>query len=221
MDPLLIVSPHLDDAVLSCGQLMAGRPDCVVATLCTGEPDTAITTTYDRDSGHRDSGTAMTARRAEDRAALRALHANAEHLGLLDNQYRAGQPFDVADAVEALENVVDDVGPQVVLGPCGLAHPDHVQAAVALSELRARRPDLEVWVYEELPARVLWPEEAPARLDWWRTCGVDPVLAFLGTGPLAAKRAAVRCYTSQLWALDLHACLVPERMWRLWPTWPT
>ena len=31
MDPALIVSPHLDDAVLSCGQFLAGRPVVIVA----------------------------------------------------------------------------------------------------------------------------------------------------------------------------------------------
>jgi len=35
---MLVVSPHLDDAVLSCGRLLAGRPGSVVATVFAGVP---------------------------------------------------------------------------------------------------------------------------------------------------------------------------------------
>lgn len=224
MEPLVIVSPHLDDAVLSCGQLMAGRPDCIVATICTGEPDggTEVLTTFDRDSGHSSASAAMRARRGEDRMAALVLQAQVEHLGLLDNQYRDGHAFALPDAVEALENLLDESGAQLVLSPVGLAHPDHVQAAVACAELAERRQGIELWLYEELPMRVLQPELVPARLDWWRSYGYDLVLGFLGTGPLEAKAGAVSCYESQLWALrtvcggSLAPVKVPERMWRAW-----
>jgi hypothetical protein len=38
MDRLLVVSPHLDDAVFGCGELIASRPGATVARLFAGPP---------------------------------------------------------------------------------------------------------------------------------------------------------------------------------------
>ena len=37
MKPVLVVSPHLDDAVYSAGQFLAGRPGAVVVTMFAGQ----------------------------------------------------------------------------------------------------------------------------------------------------------------------------------------
>lgn len=37
-DRLLVVSPHLDDAVLSCGCWLASRPGAAVVTVFAGRP---------------------------------------------------------------------------------------------------------------------------------------------------------------------------------------
>lgn len=220
VDPLLVVSPHLDDGALSAGQLMAGRPDCLVATVMTAAPARGgMRTTYDRDCGFSSASRALIARRAEDAAALAVLGATGVHLGFVDHQYREITPMaaDAGEIAEALAGVVDaDPLITVAVGPLGLAHPDHHLVADAFRLLVDARPHLEAWIMEDLPSRVLWPEEVPGRLDWWRAHGFDPRLDFLGTGDLDEKERAVRCYGSQTWALGaLHEVLVPERFWRL------
>ena len=228
-DPMLIVSPHLDDAVLSCGQLMAGRPDIIVATVCTAAPpsphDKALTT-YDRDCGYVNAGHAMQNRRLDDMNAVGSLRGSTVHLGFLDHQYRelGHGTLDPAAIAEALVRVVDEHGIGMAMGPLGLAHPDHEATAEAFRLLlQHHRRQIEPWVYEDTPSRVLWPELVPARLAWWAdVAGLHPELGFAGTGPLEAKEAAISHYPSQLDALravsggNLHTVLVPERHHRLW-----
>lgn len=226
MDPLLIVSPHLDDAVLSCGQLMAGRPECIVASVFAGAPPRPeIQTTYDRACGFANAGDAIAARHREDTSALVELGATARRLAYPDHQYREVEllhvdPVDIAADLAAL---VDTEGVSMAIGPLGLAHPDHELTAEAFRLLHSMRRGLEVWLYEDLPSRVLWPDQVPARLAWWRdVAGYNPTLSFAGTGPLAAKRRAISRYGSQVDQLrtvcggNLHPVLVPERHHRLW-----
>lgn len=227
MDPLVVVSPHLDDAVLSCGQLMAGRPDVVVVTVFAGTPARhRMLTTYDQACGYHHASHAMRDRRYDDARALDLLRADPRHLRFLDHQYREVDvdpdptPAEIADE---LETVIGGLtGLSIVLGPLGLAHPDHLLAADAVAALLARRPDLEGWVYEDQPSRVLWPEQVGPRLDRWRDRGFDPRLGFVGTGELDVKERAIGCYRSQLESLrlacggNLYPVLVPERHHRLW-----
>lgn len=212
MDPAVIVSPHLDDAVLSCGQFMAGRPDCFVITVFTGAPPrTAGTTTYDRSCGFDTGVEAMRQRRREDAQALTVLGAGRGHLGFLDHQYRPHarpDPAELAAQLQALINGLDLV--ERILIPVGLGHPDHLLAAAA-GRLLEGAP---IYAYEELPYRVLYPEAVPAAMErhgipW----PAEP--EFIGTGPADQKAAAVACYASQLWALDAAALACPERFWRL------
>lgn len=228
MDPLLIISPHLDDAVLSCGQLMAGRPDCLVATVFTGTPaPPTMLTTYDRSCGFSSAGQAMELRRLEDRNAQAALGAAPLWLNHLDHQYRELDITGPGDALllehvtaQLLEAMATPLVSQVI-GPLGLAHPDHLLVAAAYRAALGQRGPIEAWVYEDMPSRVLWPEQVGSRLTWWedvlpgRDRGWDVELGFLGTGPIEAKEAAIGCYRSQVWALDLHTVLVPERHHRL------
>ncbi len=52
---------------------------------------------------------------------------------------------------------------------------------------------------------MLWPTEV-------HTGDLSPRLD-IPAGDLRLKEAAMACYRSQAWALDRHACLVPERFW--------
>jgi LmbE family N-acetylglucosaminyl deacetylase len=204
---MLIVSPHMDDAVLSAGQLMAGRPDVVVCTVFAGRaPDPRQRTTYDANCGFDDAEHAIASRRQEDDAALRVLRARARHLAFVDHQYAPDTrptPERIASEVAA---VVDEVRPDSVLWPVGLGHPDHMLVAEAGRLFAGGVPR---YVYEELPYRVLHPEQVPGALAAW---GV-PYLAgdFLGTGEASTKQRAMAQYRSQLWALDRNAWRCPER----------
>lgn len=226
----MVISPHLDDAVLSCGQFLAGRPDAVVVTIFAGLPERhRALTTYDRDCGFRSAGQAVGARRLEDRAALGVLDAMPVALHHLDCQYREIEPADEPDPMDiaaGLCEIFDRLdGCSLVMGPLGLAHPDHLIAADAFALFLSMRP-VEAWLYEDQPSRVLWPEQVPARLDRWRDRGWRPELGFVGTGPLEAKLSAIECYESQLASLrlacggNLYPVLVPERHHRLWRAQP-
>ncbi|MFF8839370.1 PIG-L deacetylase family protein [Streptomyces sp. NPDC015130] len=92
--PILVLSPHLDDAVLSCGGLLgwAGRRAPVtVATLFTEAgppPYTLAARQYLRRTGTEDAQELYAARRAEDRHVLALLDAGARHVGLVDGLFR-------------------------------------------------------------------------------------------------------------------------------------
>lgn len=101
----IYISPHLDDAALSCGgaiasQVAAGEPALVV-TLLAGDapdpqsPDAALSGSLSPFAVELHArwglGAApMAGRRAEDRLALEALGASALHLPFLDAIYRTG-----------------------------------------------------------------------------------------------------------------------------------
>src|SRR5215207_6968258 len=116
MRALLLVSPHLDDAVLSAGQFIAGRPDCVVATVFAGTPPTqAVLTSYDDKCGFKSAAEAMEARRAEDLEAISVLQAKAKHLDFVDSQY--GGKLKLTGLVKQLGELVDELDPEFVVGP--------------------------------------------------------------------------------------------------------
>jgi LmbE family N-acetylglucosaminyl deacetylase len=94
----VVLSPHLDDAVLSCGDLvrdLAGRRDVVVATLFTEEsrPYTWSARAFLAQCASRSSGDALYAqRRDEDAEVLDALGVAWTHAGLPDALFRKMSP---------------------------------------------------------------------------------------------------------------------------------
>lgn len=211
MIPAMIVSPHLDDAVLGCGQLMAGRPDTVAVTVFAGRPPVARElTTYDANCGFSAAHQAWMHRRAEDAVALNRVCARQELLGFVDGQYVSDRPDAEVHAIAGqLAKLAEEVQPEFVLFPVGLGHPDH-QLVAAAGRAFMHYNQLPVAVYEELPYRVLFPETVPKALLAW---GCPPALApsFIGTGDAAVKEKALSAYRSQLWSLDEHARQCPER----------
>jgi LmbE family N-acetylglucosaminyl deacetylase len=96
--PILVVSPHLDDGVLSCGGLLTAlAADCpvTVATLFTEVPPGPISLSarmYLRGCSARDARTLYRLRREEDREVLAELGAQAVHLGLVEALFRRPEP---------------------------------------------------------------------------------------------------------------------------------
>ena len=92
--PLVVLSPHLDDAVLSCGALMvhaAKRTPVTVVTLFTEggpPPYTLSARRYLRQVGAEDAESLYHQRRTEDRAALDSMGITWVHAGLTEAQYR-------------------------------------------------------------------------------------------------------------------------------------
>lgn len=204
-----MVSPHLDDAVLSCGRLLAGNPGALVVTVLAGDPgDWNEQTSWDATCGYGPGVDVVEARRREDTDALAVVGARPVWLDLLDQQYRAGPipPAEIADAVAA---VLPEGVP--VVGPLGLIHDDHRAVADALDLVRRRDPGREWWAYADIPYEGRCDGE-----DLRRSAGLEP-----GTpaplGDPARKQAAIRRYRSQIRGLEVDLPLFrrPERYWRL------
>jgi LmbE family N-acetylglucosaminyl deacetylase len=202
---VLVLSPHLDDAVLST---WCDLPGAVVANLCTAVPPAGIVGDFDRTKGAADGAAFMAARLAEDRAAL-ALAGVAERLelGFLDEQYR-DEPLE-PDAIRA-----ELPRAERILAPAGLGgHPDHVAAREA-----ALATGLPVTLYADLPyaARVGWPAWVtgePPREHLMPEARWELFLADLPgrlTGrsialdaeQMAAKERALRTYATQFEVLN-------------------
>ncbi|MFE5941712.1 PIG-L deacetylase family protein [Streptomyces sp. NPDC056480] len=92
--PILVLSPHLDDAVLSCGGLLgwAGRRAPVtVASLFTEAappPHTLSARQYLKQTGAETAEQLYAERRAEDLRVLERLDVGWRHIGLVDGLFR-------------------------------------------------------------------------------------------------------------------------------------
>ena len=89
-----VLSPHLDDAVLSCGAWLtyaASRTSVTVVTFFTEggrAPYTRSARRYLRQAGGRDADAVFSRRRDQDRAALEALGITCVHAGLTEALFR-------------------------------------------------------------------------------------------------------------------------------------
>ncbi|MEU6881604.1 PIG-L family deacetylase [Streptomyces sp. NPDC046712] len=92
--PLIALSPHLDDAVLSCGALLLYARERVPVTVATfftraGPPPYTLSgRQYLRQAGCADAEELYAARRAEDRAVLERMGVAWRHFGLVDGLFR-------------------------------------------------------------------------------------------------------------------------------------
>lgn len=220
-DRLLVVSPHLDDAVLSCGCWLASRPGAAVVTVFAGRPRPAgVLTPWDAACGFTAGDDVVGRRREEDRAALALLHARPVWLDFLDAQY-ARLP-DRNDLRAGLAATIAHDAPTTVAFPLGLFHSDHVRVSDAVLELAESMQGVRWVVYEEGLYRELDDAAAARRAvleaNGWRFERHVP--SVIGDAA-AAKRAALDCYPSQLRGLatpdrpDVREALAPERYLRV------
>lgn len=218
--PLLVISPHLDDAVFGTGQLISCVP-AVVATVFAGSPGAVVElTSWDERSGFAIGDDVVTRRREEDAAALAVLGAVPRWLPFVDSQYgRGGDRTDIAAEFEVL---LDEFCPATVATPLGLFHDDHRVVAAACHDVMVAHPDT-AWIafedalYRRLPGREI--TDRVARLEEvgrWSRHVLDDARA------RERKRLAVECYRSQLRALRasydrpvLQSIHDPEVVWRL------
>lgn len=226
-----VVSPHFDDAVLGCGQLLAAHPGALVVTVAGGDRPGGWErlTAWDGLAGFVAGEDVVARRRAEDAAALAELGARGRWLTVPDHQYvAAGQdrpaPAQVAAELAGALGLAHDDQPDTVLVPLGLANPDHVLTHEACRLLLAEHRGLAWWGYAEagyahIPGLLTWRLGELAAAGWTATPVAVPLE---GGGP--AKRRAVACYASQLRALRAEwgydpdrAPAVPESYWRLDP----
>jgi LmbE family N-acetylglucosaminyl deacetylase len=220
--PLFVVSPHLDDAVFSCGMLLAACPGAVVCTVFAGTPPKPQNQPWDEAAGFRDSTRAMQARTREDERALLLCGAQAIRLGFLDGQYA---PLDCATTLaQALEAQLEPYPGATIVVPLGLRHPDHQRVAQAWIELFRARRITSCIVYEEAIHRTArgLTGQCLARLAdaRFRTTPLDAAWCpeRMSARAQSVKRRCVLAYSSQLRAfgdrfpVDLAG---PERYWHV------
>lgn len=219
---LLVVSPHLDDAVFGCGELMLRKPGALCVTVFAGVPrDPDRLTDWDRDAGHASALEALACRRGEDAAALRLLGAVPHWLPFTDDQYGERTPATRAEVAAMLIALIDAHAPDTIAIPLGLFHRDHVLThEAAVVALRAR-PACDWLAYEDALYRRI-PGLLSERLAALAAHGL-PAMPWgaLESAADSPKRRAVRRYGSQLRALSRPGrpgdvdLFTPERYWHL------
>ena len=153
--PRLLLSPHLDDAVLSCWRDLIAPGDLIVANVFSGRPPDEACSLYDRIAGATTGAVRMTERAEEDRAALALASRAPTNLGFLESDYRRRAP--AVDAILAAL-VVHTPAASAVLAPAAIGlHPDHL--LVRRAGVRLGRTGIPLTLYADLPYCVTygWP----------------------------------------------------------------
>lgn len=169
----IVLSPHLDDAALSCGGLIAaaavdGSP-VLVLNLCSGSPDPTIQLSPFATDLHArwglDAATAVSQRLAEDATALETLGVDSYQLDLLDAIYRLPEAYQdeatlfgmpapgdplAAQIFAALERLVARYPYAVFYAPLAIGHHVDHQAAF-LAATRLAHAGYSVAFYEDFP----------------------------------------------------------------------
>lgn len=227
LERIVVVSPHLDDAVLGCGRLLAVHPNATVITVYAGAPSPYPDppTSWDQLAGFATGDDVLTHRRHEDERALAELDATPVWLDFVEHQYLERADWVGADeTADTLEAAIRAAAPTAVFMPFGLANPDHTATHDAARLVRARFGD-PAWFcyqdmgYQHIPGPLAWRVSQLFRAEIWPTPVAPPVDH--GDG---AKAAALGHYESQLRALEAEwqlgpklAAPAPEQFWRLAP----
>jgi len=176
----VFVSPHLDDAVLSCGGVIAElsrrQATVIVATIFAGEPVTfsplaaALHAKWNLDHS-------ISKRKAEDVSACARIGATVRHLDFFDAIYRSdpnkdgirypsieslyNSPSRLDDSLllelgECLRAMFIELVPRAVYSPAAVgSHVDHVLAKrsvhLALADIEEMIQKPDLYLYEDLP----------------------------------------------------------------------
>jgi LmbE family N-acetylglucosaminyl deacetylase len=219
---IAVLSPHLDDGVLSLGASIAQATQSghrvTVVTVFAGDPEsTASPGRWDRRAGFVNAGEATRVRRAEDARACKLLGAETVWLDFADGDYEEERNDNAIWA--AIDSAVQQAD-AVLLPGRPLIHPDHAWLTTLVLARHAAGPSLGA--YAELPydawksIRPLQSEQPFTRLPW-----IIPE-ATLGTRLL--KWRATRAYESQLRWLgrgrEYHRALLRTRIGNERVAWP-
>jgi LmbE family N-acetylglucosaminyl deacetylase len=219
---MVVVSPHLDDAVLGCGDFIAESPGTRVVTIFSGRPPRYdVPTDWDRAAGFGPGQDVIGTRRQEDWNALRLLDAWPIWLEFLDRQY--AEPPDTGRVVSELGAALRRLRPGRVVVPLGLWHDDHRFTHAVCRRLIPRWRRVEWLAYGDAIYRRFRDSGLAARLAEIRASGLRPVALGASRPASPRKRESLACYASQLRALGAPGrpgfadALEPEWLWRLIP----
>jgi LmbE family N-acetylglucosaminyl deacetylase len=217
---VVVLSPHMDDAILSCGGLLrdlVGKQECVTITVCTADPENA-------DPLHPPHGIALPSlRRDEEVAAMQALGCKLVQLNLLDAIYRRSgstrqllypsldslwtlpvaedthQPLALLKGLQPFLTEAER-RPTLFLAPAGIGH--HVDHILSTQTLLAQLKNEDAFLlYEDFPYVVDQgahvgvadsAEKALARLQ------VRGKICFEHAADVDAKIALIAHYESQI-----------------------
>ncbi len=221
----LFISPHPDDAALSCGGLIhqlaqTGQAVCILTTMGGDPPHPPPDTPRIRELHARWQAGAQPAalRRAEDAAAAAVLGASIRFAPLPDCIYRcdpAGTPLYPTgqylfaevraglDPAQPVTPVLAALGAdlariQRVYLPLAVGnHVDHQIARGWAAPLRAHLPpSAELWFYDDYPYSAQ-PNARSSALAAWPSAQRD-IQMVLSPTDVRAKIESIRCYQSQL-----------------------
>lgn len=199
---LLVISPHFDDAVLSCGELLARRPGSTVATVCGGRPlRRASTPEWDVDCGFAGGDDVMAIRVGEDWAALEILGARQVVLTERDMQYHP-HPGRQRRVTRALANLLEAVEPEECALPIGIGHPDHILARSCCLTLAEKHPWISWRAYTDLPygASPRFRHAERSARESIADAGfiLEPLPSCRDEAARRLKQRAMACYPSQI-----------------------
>jgi len=168
---IVVVSPHLDDAILSASHLLMNA-DCTVLTIFAGPPANSVSVTpWDLITGSVSSAQRYQERITEDERAVAVIGAKACRLHQPELGYRGGEPIDLADCVSALTTELE--GAAAAWIPAGLGqHPDHLLARDLALNAACGAGVPTIGFYADVPYVVEygWP-------TWITKCPPDPYLS--------------------------------------------
>jgi LmbE family N-acetylglucosaminyl deacetylase len=211
--PAVVLSPHLDDAVLSVWSVLVAPGDVAVVNVFAGVPEVGLPRRADRLVRSADSREQVRARIAEDREALSLAGRTPLNLDFLEEPYRHGEPEPAeleAELADRLPAAASLYAPAAIRG-----HRDHELVRDVALEL-GRRDGIPVVLYADIPYAVHWgwpawvtgdePDESlDPEIDWELALGAAPVdratlvakVARLEPAAAAAKLRALRCYRTR------------------------
>jgi LmbE family N-acetylglucosaminyl deacetylase len=134
--PVLVISPHLDDAALSLGATiytLARTQEVCILTVFANDPESELPAQpWDEYCGFASAAAAARGRRAEDTAASRILGAQVRWLPFADSSHSL-EPDDPSEIRQAIAAAVRNA--ETVLAPgYPLAHPDHAMVSSLTAE---------------------------------------------------------------------------------------
>jgi LmbE family N-acetylglucosaminyl deacetylase len=216
--PMLVLSPHFDDAALSCAALIARKKPVDVLTVFAGKPDPPRQGAWDRRTGFSDSTESNRARRAEEHAAFVGSPHRLTFLDLVELDYLAGPraPDDAKTIGAAVSRWLERNADGVVAVPAGagqragpitrvrrrmgvqipLRHLDHVFVRDAALDAVPFHSGAEAVLYEEFP--YLWggPADREVRhIVRTRGLSAERIITTIDPG---AKASRISVYASQV-----------------------